>query len=119
MIGYVGGRWTPSFTPDGDWEDLRVVSSGIFRRHVTDKTKFGRSLNLDRGLMGYATHRRGCLRLVAATREYLATRGWDAIDHIAACVSSDGESIDYFPHVFYSPLAHDASDTRAPGVVTL
>ena len=119
IILYLGGRWWPSFVPDGDWEYFERVSEHVCRRRVPDKSKFGKSLNLDRGLMGYATHKRAAACMAAATEQFLATNPFHAIDHILVCVFHESGSLDYFPHVFYSPLSHDASDAQEPTLVSL
>jgi hypothetical protein len=118
-ILYLGGRWWPSFVPEGDWEDFRCVSGHIFRRRIRDKTKIGRSIGVDRCTTAYATHKHGASLMATATEEYLATRPFHAIDSLLVDVFSENGSLDYFPHVSYSPLSHDVSDAQDPSRVSL
>ena len=119
IILYLGGRWWPSFVPDGDWEDFRHLSGHVFHRHIRDKTKFGHSISVDRCTTAYATHKRGALLMMAEVEGYLASHPFHAIDYLLVDVFSEAGSMDYFPHVVYSPLSHDVSDVQASGLVSL
>jgi hypothetical protein len=113
VIMYLGGRWWPSFVPNDDPGCFRHLSGHVFRRRI-DKSRIGRSVSVDRCTTAYATHKRGALLMAEATEQYLAMRPFHAIDYILVDVFSESGSLDYFPHVVYSPLSHDASDAQEP-----
>lgn len=110
---FVGGRWSKNFVPNGDWNFFTKINEHFYLRHQTNpdyQKNLGKSMNLDRGAMGYCVKLSSIPKILNEIDTFLNNHKFEAIDAIYVAINI--VAADFFPHLFYSPLHYNKSDIQ-------